>query len=557
MELLRTELEEFDEEQILKAIEEHETARVPHLDDMWDYFTAKNPEITKRKVVDQNNPDNKTVVSYGRKLITTFKGYGYRPGYITYKSENEQFLDDLKQTFRINNETVKTSRTGRNVAIFGYAYELFYIEADEAKAEPRFINADPRAMIVYYDHEPEPNIKFAIRYYPITEEKYRVEVMSPLTITTYDRVKGAFSMPGGSALGWKLENEIIRPNYFGEVPVVAYYLGDEAVGIIDPVRSLIADYDLLVSDSVIEFDRFAHAYLLLTKMSLTDPQKKESQSFSRVLREIKRKRVFERLNSTDDVKFLLKETPVEFISWLAEMIRSEIHKQSHVPDFMSEKLGGNLSGVAVARLMFDFENLVSSAEGDFNIGLMERIRLITLVYAKGGRPAGEPADITISHKRNVPLNVKEFAEIAKTMSETGFSKYLVADIMPDDIIPDVDVELERQTTERSSFYGDGIDELPEGDGAEQSEPVDDVQKQALNGAQMKSMGDWTMAVSAEELAPESAKALLLVAVPGMTTEQANSIIDPASAIEKPEPPPVPPQFGAPPAPPPVEAEDVD
>ena len=561
MELLRTELEEFNEEQILKAIKEHQEQRVPGLTDMWDYYRAKNPAITKRKPVDQSNPDNKTVVSYGRKIVNTFKGYAYRPGYITYKSEKEDFLEALKHTFSINNETVKTSRTGRNTGIFGYSYELFYIEEDdttgENKAEPRFINGDPREIMVYYDHSPEPNIVVAIRYYPISEEKYHVDVWYPNVIQTYDRVKSANSLVGSSAIGWVLTNKKEVPNYFGEVPVVAYYLGDEAIGIIDPVRSLIDDYDMLVSDSVIEFDKFAHAYLLMAKMSLTDPQQKESQSFSRVLRDLKRKRVFERLQSTDDVKFLLKQTPVDFISWLAELIRQEIHKQSHVPDFMSEKLGGDLSGVAVARLMFDFENLVSSAEGDFNIGLMERIRLITIVYKKGRQESGEPSDITISHKRNVPLNVKEFAETAVLMSNAGFSRYLTADVMPDDIIPDVEAELERQVEERTTLYGD-IGEMPDEEGMEPLEATGgDVQAQALNGAQIKSMVELTQGVSDKTMAPDSAKALLLVAIPSLTPEQANAIIDPASKIEKPEPPPMPPQFGQPPVAPVGKADEED
>jgi len=455
MELLRTELKTLDEEQILKAIEDHEKTRVVELNALWAYYSAKNPEILKRETPDANNPDNKTVVSYGRKLVKTFQGYGYRPGYITYKSENEQFLVDLKHTFAINNEKVKTSRTGRNTGIFGYAYELFYLAPDEpTKAEPRFINADPRTMVVYYDHQPEPNIVFAIRYYAIEKDRYHVEVMYPQTIVTYDRVKSASSLPGSSALGWQLENMVEQANYFGEVPVVAYYLGDEAIGIIEPVRTLIDDFDVLVSDSINEFDRFSHAYLVLKKMSLTPQSKKDSGSYSRALSLLKRKRVFENVPADGDIKFLLKDTPKDFIAWLSELVREEIHKQSHVPDFMSEQLGGATSGVAVARMMFDFENLVSSAEGDFDISLYERIRMITVGYKKAQSPAGEPADITISHKRNVPQDVREFAETAVLMKNAGFSAYLIADIMPDDIVPDVEAELQRQKDERETMFAD-------------------------------------------------------------------------------------------------------
>jgi hypothetical protein len=80
--------------------------------------------------------------------------------------------------------------------------------------------------------------------------------------------------------------------------------------------------------------------------------------------------------------------------------------------------------------------------------------MITAVYKKTGRPNGSFDEITISHKRNAPLNLKEFADTALVMSQAGFSRYLQADIMPDDIVPDVERELERQDEERDARMPD-------------------------------------------------------------------------------------------------------
>jgi hypothetical protein len=46
------------------------------------------------------------------------------------------------------------------------------------------------------------------------------------------------------------------------------------------------------------------------------------------------------------------------------------------------------------------------------------------------------------------------------MSQTGFSRYLIADIMPDDIIPDVEQELERQDEDREAAMPD-IEDIPD------------------------------------------------------------------------------------------------
>jgi hypothetical protein len=111
------------------------------------------------------------------------------------------------------------------------------------------------------------------------------------------------------------------------------------------------------------------------------------------------------------------------------------------------------SGIAIQRLLFDFENMVASSEADFDLGLIERIRLITIIYAKTGRPVGTSDDFTIAHKRNTPLNLQEFAQTSATMKQAGFSSYACVDIWPDDIFPDVQVELERQRAEQEAMVG--------------------------------------------------------------------------------------------------------
>ena len=52
------------------------------------------------------------------------------------------------------------------------------------------------------------------------------------------------------------------------------------------------------------------------------------------------------------------------------------------------------------------------------------------------------------------MNLQEFAQAAMTLKGAGFSSYLVADIMPDDVIPNVDEELARQQEEMNAQIPD-------------------------------------------------------------------------------------------------------
>ncbi len=459
--LLRTDKDALTEKEIIQIIRTHEADEVPELNKLWSYYKAQNTKILSKKQPDPNNPDNRTPVPYGRKIVTTYTGYAYRPRYITYRSDVTDIIDTVKATFKLNAEHIKTSRAGRNTAIFGKAFEIVYVDGEpteelSVKAEPRFFSVDPREMILLYDYAPEPKKKIAIRYYDLngTSRRRRVEVYYPDRIVTYDLERSSEISEGADqSIGWKVTSQTEVVNFFGMVPVAAYYLGDEMLGIIKPVLPLIDDYDLLVSDSLNEFDRFAHAYLRLVKMSLSDPTKKKGpNTIDRALQLIKRRRVFENLPEKDAVTFLTKDIPTGFMEFMTDLIRNEIHVQSHVPDFNDKTFASDISGVAVKRLLFDFENIVSSAEAGFDIGLQERFELMAAIYRKAGRNlTGKPEDITITHTRNLPSDWKEFADIAKTMKETQFSSEAVIGVMPAEVIPNPEQELKRQKEEQSAL----------------------------------------------------------------------------------------------------------
>jgi SPP1 family phage portal protein len=216
---------------------------------------------------------------------------------------------------------------------------------------------------------------------------------------------------------------------------------------------MIDAYDVLFSDSMNEFDRFAFAYLIMKKFGLTNPlDKKDPEKASYALKLLKRRRVFENLPQDADIKFLTKEIPTQFITWMGQQLHDQIHIQSHIPDF--NMMTGALSGAAIDRLLFDFENLVSSAEADFDVALIQRGNLITN-FLKSLHVIPEIADfntmISINHKRNKPLNTKDFADTALVMQNAGFSRRAIISIMPEDIIPDVEKELEEEKKESEAL----------------------------------------------------------------------------------------------------------
>ncbi len=509
MVLQKTSKEILSSDDILKYIQDYENNTVPHLNDLWNYYKGKDVAILNRKTPDPNNPDNRVIVSYGRKIVTTYTGYAYRPKYITYKPNIKQedakletdpnsqvkgtvenipiekiFVNQLQNIYNMNNEHIKTNRAGRNTAIFGVSYELCYVDSSvnvlddsmPVKAIPRFFTVDPRQMIVLYDFSPEPKIKIAIRYYQMESEKsYKVEVYYGDRVENYIR-----QMTDNGK--WILVQDVIPvyANVYGQVPVVPYYMGDEMQSLMENILSLIDAHDVLFSDSMNEFDRFAFAYLIMKKFGLTNPiDKKDATKVNFALQLLKRRRVFENLDEKADIKFLTKDIPTQFIDLIGKQLREMIHIQSHVPDFTSEKMAG-ASGIAIQRLMFDFENLVSSTEADFDSGLYARMSLIAKMMRDLNIVNGSTEMVTISHKRNIPLNTQDFANTAMTMANAGFSRRAIVGIMPEDIIPDVDKELEYEKEEQMAMtngmdvYGNPMPNV------DQQKQIDDLVSQGMN-----------------------------------------------------------------------------
>ena len=249
------------------------------------------------------------------------------------------------------------------------------------------------------------------------------------------------------------------PNLYHEVQISPYYMGDERQGLIQPVAPLIDDYDLLVSDSMIEFSRFANAYLRIVGATLGDPTDQNPKAVQSILARLKQTRIFDRLKAADDVTFLTKDIPKDFIEFMSGLLKDQIHSQSHVPDFGSEKFSGALSGAAIERMLFDFENVVSSAEADFNIGLYDRIGLISKVLKDTGGIEGEPENIVISHRRNIPVDEMDAADVAVAERNAGISMKTTLEGMPRDMVPNVDEELKRQEEEAKNAAPD-LDALP-------------------------------------------------------------------------------------------------
>ena len=442
-------------EEIAKIVEDYKESIVPQVVDRKEYSKGNNTAILTR-TLPVGSPQNKVPSPYGRRITSIVSSYMYLPGLITYNSEDQAYLEAILDIFKANEEPLESYRLGWQSTVQGVGYELFYNEGVGATTTlvdkqpgfdataPLFVRVPVEETIPIYDFAIDPVLQAFIRFH--TEDKREVvEVWYATDKLTYERKSESASLG-------PLDEQV---HGYGRPPLVVYENNDDMIGDFSSVMQLIDAYDVLTSDSMNEFDRFAQAYLIFKGMSLSPDD----------LDQLKAKRAFNLLNADDSVSFLTKKIETEFIQFMTEHIRAEIHRGSGIPDLDDYKWGGSASGETIGKFIYMMELVTGIKEAYFKRGLWDRIAMLT---EYGGWDA-DPHDIDIVMNRNDPDKSLLLAELMEKYSGHISQRTLLANFA--DFITDVDAELVLLAEEKDAAFAFDLDDEPEEPEEEEEEAV--------------------------------------------------------------------------------------
>jgi SPP1 family phage portal protein len=433
---------------ILKHIKDHQE-RVYKFEENQNYYIGKNVAINTKKEVDINNPDSRVCVSYARTMTQIVKGYMYRPNFIQYDCENELYLEKLEQIFELNNEPLKTSELGESQSKYGIGIELLYIDRlnenplKEIETVPYFCSVEPKEIILFYSMNMYEKLIGAIRFYLIQENKeqqtklYKVEVYYTNRVLVYDMIEDAANQRTLTAV----ED---FPNYFNTIPFCVYKNNNECNADYEPVKTLIDAYDIMMSDSINEMQRFANAYLILKGFMALD--QKDGNEETKVLETLKTKRILQFIGEEGGAEFLTRSIPSDFFNVVKMTLREDIQYNSHIPDFRAKNFEA-ASGVSMMYSLFDFENLCSDKQALFEVGLRQRLELINSFFKL---KAMDIAKVNIKFNRNIPSNIQIIVDSFQKLASTNkLSDYDLLSILPKEILPDLESALARITKQKA------------------------------------------------------------------------------------------------------------
>lgn len=417
------------------------------LDKYRRYIIGKNPPILSQPV--KPNPDNRVPVPFANKIIKTLQGYAYRPGYITYTTDNE-YVNTLKDIFDSNDEELLTSELAFDAMGYGRGYEVLRIDPDLGIKQYRI---NPLEGIAIYDSTLARNlVAFINEVKTDDDEELR-------TIYYADYIQ-EYSKPVGGG-GYVLMNEFEHP--FGDVPAIEYRVSRDFEPVYVQLLPMMNEFDKIISSAYAdERERFADAYLRLLDY-LDDETNENGQSAIDMIRE---RRVFEGLGRNgetksvhDAVDFLVKPSRGADAAEEADRIHGLIYEMGQVIDTYDADFR-TASGIALMFRILPMEWLCASQDTYFDQGLQRRITMVGNALQSLGRTT--PEEVTIQHHRNIPVDVQSVATSAGLLKGI-LSDETIIGLFPADIVPDKDEEMKRIAEEREQYtLGDTETEVQDG-----------------------------------------------------------------------------------------------
>lgn len=367
-------------------------------------------------------PDNRIAVNFAKYIVDTMNGYFIgHPIKITVDSDEEIISDYVQLLDQYNDQDDNNAELSKLCSIFGSAYEMYYVD-DMGNIGITYVS--PMESFMIYDDSVLERPRAFVRLY-MDEDNVLHGSISDETYVRYFVQKGR--------LVWEDE----RVHGFDGVPATEYRENQEAIGIFEPVLTMINAYNKAISEKANDVDYFADAYLKILGTQLSETELKNIRD-DRIIN-------FDGDANGVTVDFLNKPNGDTTQENLINRLERLIFQISMVANISDENFGTS-SGIALKYKLLAMSNLAKTKERKFTSGMNRRYKLI-FSNPVSGMKKDDWMKLHFRFTQNIPSNLLEEAQIAAQLSgivseETQLSVLSIVD--------DVKAEMEKKEAETPS-----------------------------------------------------------------------------------------------------------
>ena len=510
-------------------ISSHRTGRGKTVAELAMRYEQKGLPIQRHRVANPTKVDERIPCDFYSDIVDTKQGYMGNEVTIEVDKASvkegvyDKAVEVLHDFHRLNYSVDQNSEMVKVAARDGVGYRLLYVPEGRAEIRTKLL---PASEAMLFTDASLGETQYGIRFWYVEDITYHgtQKVSTKRTaVEWYDKESITYYIDNGRG-EYKLDTskgaEGVQQHLFDGVPIVKFSNNEEGIAEPEKAIALIDAHDTIISATVSEIEQLRLAYMAVKGLGSTVDDE--------FIQRLEQTGVFP-LDTDGDVKFVTKDMAVQGVKIILDELRTNIYQFSRSID-LSKDYGGDLRVIGWQVALLNLENSCKVTERKFSRGLREQYRMVCALWNQWGETDIEYLDLAFTFTRNFPKDLGSEAKILIDLLG-GVSRRKAFELVS--FIDDPDAELEA-VKEDSEFFGSMAESLQDGEPEDVSAPVaEDVQAQALNGAQIKSVVEIVAMVAGGELPEASAVAILKIAIPSLSDAAAVEIIGPAAGFKGP------------------------
>jgi len=513
-------------------IETHLTGEGKHIKDLWKRYTLEDVPIYHHKVANYTKVNEKLAHDFYADVVDTKTGYmgnevttsinreTYKTNNVVNESEYSKdrlFLHDWNRSVYSED---KNSEQVRDAGAVGCGYRLLYVP--EGLNEVKMMNLNPWEVIYVYDQSLDEAV-VAIRYWFIDVKDIGGKLSKTTVVEWYDKEYVTYYISDDFKdfhIDLTKGFEGIQPHLFNGVPIFPFSNNGLRKAEPEKVLSLIDAYDLIMSATTSEIEQFRLAYMYAKGSGLFIDNE--------YIKSLEQTGIFP-LGEGGEIGFVNKQMAIEGVKTIVDEIRRNIYGFSKSID-MNKDFGGDIRVIGWQVALLPLENSCKVTERKFKKTLLQQYIMLTDYWREFQKVDIDPFAIEFTFTRNFPKDIQSEAEtlnllLTAVSKETAYSQM--------SFIDDPEAEIAKMEEEIDPFRGADepglLGEL--GEATEGAQSGEEIQKKALNGAQITAIKDIVKSVSMGELTKSAAIDLIQVAFPDIDKAVIVKMINSAGSIK--------------------------
>ena len=436
-------LDQLNAETLTAVIELHKKSK-DTVSGLYQRYLQKGLAIQSRTVEDVAKPNNQLANDFRGYIVDQVVGYlfgnevSYTVDAASFEGQEatfEAFRNMLEDLIVTNEIADLDAELATYMSACGYAARLMYledIENEDAELEEsefpaiRLMNIPAYEVFFIYNGNKRTH---AIRYQELASGD---DEEAPLLVTVYTDTELTRYQTNEDG---ELTQTESKSHGFQRIPVALFQNNEQEMGDFEKVEPLIDAYDIVTSDNINEVESFAHAYLALEGIEMSqDEAKKAKQTGVLVLPES--------MNGGSSAKayFITKNINDTFLENAKNTLVSNIHKFSSSVNMADESFSGSAqSGESRKWKLTDLEAKAGKKARKFAKGLREQFRVICTNW-KVLQDGIDYKKMSFKFSRNVPNDRSQAADFASKMKGIISDETLFENL--DGIVEDVQYEKE-------------------------------------------------------------------------------------------------------------------